>query len=106
VNAQPTLFDAISDLELQAMRFHRDNPQVYRAFRERALALIAQGQHHGSGKFLTEQIRYDPRITTSGIPVKVNNSHTAYFVRMFVDEYPQHRGFFELRRVKNGTVNP
>lgn len=79
--------------------FHEANPEVYRAFKVKALRLIHAGVRRYSAKAIVEVIRYD-RVIKAHDPdgFRINNNHSSGFARLFARDYPQHRHFFSYRR--------
>lgn len=93
---QPRLIgDGPHDAEFQA--FHRANPHIFEALRAKALEAKQNGLRTFGMKALVEDIRWDPKVRTSGKPWKLNNNHTAAYARLLMEETPELRGFFRLR---------
>ncbi len=80
------------------MDWHNANPSVYKAFRERALAAVSKRKKFGA-KAIMEVLRWESEIDR-GEDWKINNSYVAYFSRVFVTEFPEHRDYFEFREVR------
>lgn len=78
--------------------FHNDNPGVWRLFKRFTFELIEAGRTRYSVDAIFNRIRWHVEIETRGEAVKINNDFTAYYARMFMATYPQHAGFFELRK--------
>ncbi len=79
--------------------FDAANPEVYRAFKVKALRLIHAGVRRYSASAIVEVIRYD-RVIKSHDPdgFRINNNHRAAYARRFVADYPQHAHFFQMRK--------
>ena len=100
---QPDLFTpphVPTDLELAFSKFHRENPQVWKIFREYALIAIARGHKHYGAKTIFEAIRFHTDMQIKGDIFKLNNNLPPYYSRLFMQTYPEHQGFFETRKVK------
>lgn len=100
---QPGLFDAKPKAGKTAAfeAFHAENGWVYEAFKRRALALIQRGERrrYSAGTIVDLMRWHDPRSTTTAdLPegFKIANAHSAFYGRMFLMEFPEHREFFRL----------
>ena len=102
------LFDTMkSDLELKFEKFHAENPHIYHLFCRFAME-GAQVRDHYSVAAIWERIRWHIDVETRedmenpddpGKPLKLNNNHKAYYVRMFHKDYPRMDGFFRTREL-------
>jgi hypothetical protein len=89
----------MTDLEREFNEFHADNPHVYALVIEFAMKAIAAGRTSLSIALIFERIRWHLYVDTkSDDEFKLNNNHRAFYARLFMQDHPQHRGFFELRR--------
>lgn len=74
---------------------------VYEAFKRRALQLIDKGRRRYGAKRIVEEIRYDTTLQHApeyADGYKVNNNMTSLYARRFMEEHPEHDGFFKTRR--------
>ena len=95
-----TLFD--TDKLTEAFeKFDAENPRVWYAFRAVTLRMINSGFEHYGAKAIWEYIRFNFAMETKG-EFKLNNNYTAFYARKFEREFPEHKGFFELRKRKTG----
>lgn len=78
--------------------FHRLNPHVYRALRDKALRMRRTGRTHFGIAAIYEAARYDAALETVGEVWKLNNNHRAYYARLLMQLEPELRGFFATRR--------
>lgn len=85
------------------LKYHHDNPEIYRAFKRYAFRAINRGYRHWGAKSVFEVIRWETGLTGND-DFKVNNNYTALYARMFMDEYPQYAGFFRTRESKFDKV--
>ena len=90
-----------SDLERSFNVFHRANPEVYKLFKKYALQAAQARHRHFGSKMIFERMRWHTMIETTDADYKLNNNYTAYYARLFMADYPEHREFFRTRRVKN-----
>lgn len=86
-------FKKESDLWQDFLAFHNRNPHVYDLLKESILASIAEGFVDDSIARHIEYVRKVLRIT-------ICSNHRAYYARIFIEEYPQHRDYFKLRPVR------
>jgi len=80
--------------------YHEHNPNVYKAFKEKTLETISKGFQHYGAKGIFELIRWYTGISAHGDCFKVNNSYTAFYARLFEEEFPQYKNFFRNRKSK------
>ena len=80
-------------------RFDRLNPNVYRLVVMLARQSIAAGATRISMKQIFENLRASYRIArVSNEPWKINNDFSALYSRKLVEQYPDLRPYFELRK--------
>lgn len=101
--AQRSLWDAVQtaggrDLEEEFWEFHRQNPHVYAALRERALGLRRMGHKRYSIKTLLEVERWHTDMQTApDAKYKLNNNHAPFYARLLMEREPELAGLFETR---------
>ena len=78
-------------------RFHQDNPRVYEMFKRFTFRAIRAGFTHYSAKSICERMRWHTDIETRDEEFRLNNNYTAYYARLFMEDHPQHDGFFRKR---------
>lgn len=81
--------------------FHRENPHVYQAFEKQALEAIGRGRKKLSAKLIINWIRWNEYLRTSDKNFKINDICQAYYARLFVEKHPEHKGVFEMRKLRN-----
>lgn len=79
--------------------YHQDNPRVFDMFRRFALEAIESGRERLGARVIWERMRWFSMIETDD-EFKLNDHYIAYYARMFVYFYPEHRGFFTFRTLK------
>jgi len=89
-----------NDVSEKWKRFHNDNPQVYDLIKHFTFQAINAGHKHYSIQMITERVRWHTMIETNGEPFKMNNSHNAYYARLFMKDHPEHAGFFRTRKTR------
>lgn len=88
---------ASNDNKARFDEFHAENPHVYELVKHYAKQAIQSGHKHYGMKSIMERVRWHTSIETNDT-FKINNNHSPYYARMFMDDYPQHAGFFHTRK--------
>lgn len=86
-----------SNLEADWQRFHDANPRVWELFVRFAFEAIAAGHKRYSSDAILHRIRWHTSVETKGGDFKLNDHHTAYYARLFLERYQQYPDFFETR---------
>lgn len=77
--------------------FHAANPQFYAQFKQFTFQAIEAGQKIGA-RLIGERIRWEHLVVMRRVDAfKLNNNHLPYYSRLFMEDFPQHAGFFEIR---------
>ena len=101
-DAADVLFGAKTDRKSRTfLRFHADNPKVYRLFVRYTKEAQARGRKPGAW-LIAGRIRWYAQIETRGDPFKLNNNWIAYYARMFHHDHPDMGQVFELRDAAAG----
>lgn len=93
-------------LQVPFEQFHKENPQVYKLFKDIAMELIEAGHQHIGSKMIWEVIRYKTSIRKDAPKrgdLKLNNNYTPYYARQFCQEFPQHENKFEFRSAQGAV---
>lgn len=78
--------------------YHAANPHVYEVFKKFASDAIQAGLAKYSARAIVHRIRWHFDVETARTDdFKINNNHSPFYARLFLEEHPQHAGFFELR---------
>ena len=90
--------------------FHEKHPQIWGLFVENCFEKINQGFTRFSAKGIIEQIRWKENLTNGKNKLKpgysLSNDYTCWYARKFIESYPQHREFFELRKRSSANRPP
>lgn len=78
--------------------YHQDNPQVYEAFENFTMQVIASGRKYFSGRAIFERIRWHSQIEAKNDTFKINDHQVPFYARLFEEKHPQYKGFFKKRR--------
>ena len=83
-----------------AEQYHKDNPDIWKAFEKFTLEAVAAGKKHYSSKSIFERIRWETEVEAKHEIFKINNNFTPHYARIFEKKYPNLEGFFRKRKVK------
>lgn len=78
-------------------RFHAENPHIYRLFCHFADELLRRGREHYSARLICSRIVWHIDTTTVGDGFKINDHHSPFYARLWLEEHPEHEGFFRTR---------
>ena len=78
--------------------YHKENPQVYEAFKKFTFQAIRHGKKNLGSKMVFERIRWYTAVEARSDSFKLNNNYHAYYARKFMKEYPEYKGFFRTRK--------
>lgn len=78
--------------------YHAENPHIYEAFKAYAQQLIAAGVTKLSAYLIYERMRWESLVTGND-GYKLNNNYRPYYARLFMQDFPQFEGYFDLRAV-------
>lgn len=101
ITTQPTLFDDEQSVYKQFLAFHAKYPKVYDLYKAFCFQLINKDYTKIGSKMIIERIRWE--IATGSkddAGFKINNNYTAHYARLFAQEYPQYKDYFEFREIK------
>lgn len=77
-----------------------ENPQVYDLFKRFTFEAISKGHKHLSAWMIANRIRWETAIVTTGNDYKISNDFIALFARKFMEDFPEHDGFFRTKTMK------
>ena len=89
--------DPPSKLKAQWENCKRKNPELLPELAKLARELKNCGHSRYSMDGLFHILRWETRTTTGETGLKVNNNYTAFAARDLMDQYPDLKGFFQLR---------
>lgn len=79
-------------------RFHAENPHIYERFCFYTMQAIKAGRTRYSARTIIERIRWHTSIESNDPDFKINDHCCPFYSRLFEQDHPRHRGFFEKRR--------
>lgn len=86
-------------IEEAFLRFHGENPQVYRELVMLARRATRAGATHLGIGMLFEVLRWRHTLRTGGDEFKLNNNYRSYYARLIMLREPDLDGVFETRRL-------
>jgi hypothetical protein len=94
-----SLFD--DPIQVAFLKFHRENPHVYRMLVKFARQVKDSGRRRYGIKSLFERLRwhYDFEVK-SETDFKLNNNFTSRFARLLMEQEPDLEGVFETRKLR------
>ena len=81
-------------------RHHAENPHIYRMFCHYALK-AAEVRKYYSAKSVFHRVRWETQIVERNSDYKIDDGWISHYARKFMEDFPQHEGFFELRVRRN-----
>ena len=92
----------MTELGTRFAAFDKANPHIGRMFDAITLSLIEKGCKRYSADAILHRVRWETMVMVtqawgSGSVFKINDHWSACYARRFLDQYPEHEGFFELR---------
>lgn len=99
---QLVLFEGISTRKggSKFIEHHQKNPHIYEAFKKYALQ-VAQVRSHYSARTIIHVLRFHSTVSEEGTEFKVSNNWSPFYGRMFMNEFPQYKGFFKTMKGSN-----
>lgn len=83
--------------------WYQKNRHIYRAFEELALKMWYSGRKRYSARTIVEVIRWNTDLRDSSKTWKLNDHFTPGMARLFIEENPRCKGFFELREREHAS---
>lgn len=98
----------IDQLEAEAMRFHLEHPEVWSLFIQFTKDRISRGFSHYSARAIFHRIRWETAVPEYelGKGFKMNDHHSPFYSRWFMEAYPRHDGFFRIRYQTSADAPP
>lgn len=88
------------EMREQCEAFHKEHPEVWDLFVRFTFEMIDRGfKNYSAQHGIFARIRWEIDAGGNGTSeFKINNNHSAFYARRFMKVYPEHDGFFRLRR--------
>jgi hypothetical protein len=79
--------------------YHKSNPEIYNLF-VKFTNMATQRKKYYSAKAIFHRIRWESMISGEG-DYKIDDGWISHYARKFMDDFPQHSGFFQTRDRRN-----
>ena len=91
------------ELEEAAKKFHLSNPNVWALYVRFTREMSERGFSNYSANAIFERIRWETdTVGEDGKSTfKVNNNHRPYYARWYMNRFPEHKGFFRIRKLSS-----
>jgi len=84
--------------------YHKNHPEIYDLF-VKFTNMATQRKKYYSAKAIFHRIRWESMISSDTHQLlgdyKIDDGWISHYARMFMDDFPQHQGFFQTRDRKN-----
>ncbi len=99
---QLKLFEGITNSDFP--EYHKNNLHIYESFKKFAFIAIGKGHTRLSSDFIFHAIRWNTPIRADKDHFKLNNNYTPFYSRMFVNEHPEYKDFFVMKKSKFDNI--
>ena len=90
----------MTELKQKFNEWDIENPQVYNLFKRFTFEALDKGHKNLSAWMIVNRIRWETAIVTTGNDYKISNDFIALFSRKFMEDFPEHDGFFRTKIMK------
>lgn len=84
----------IDPIESNFRKFNRENPVIYKLFKEFTFQAINRGHKKLSSEMIINRIRWETSVMSNDKDYKINNNYKPFYSRMFMNEHSQYQDFF------------
>lgn len=81
--------------------YHEENPHIYDLFQRFAGEALGRGYKNYSANAIFERIRWYVNVETVGDQFKINNSYRPYYARKLMEDDPNFKDFFRIRKLQD-----
>lgn len=85
-------------------RYHAENPGLYETFKAYTFEAIESGYRNFSARMIVEKIRWETGVVARNSDFKIDNGITAFYARLFMEQFPQYRDYFRTRASVTDSV--
>ena len=89
--------------------FHKNNPKIYILFIKFTNMVIERKRKYYSAKAIFHRIRWETMMSSTTHQLlgdfKIDDGWISHYARKFMDDFPQHRGFFKTQVRHNSYHN-
>ena len=83
--------------------WHKANPKVWLYFEKFALEAVGRRVKKISHWLIINRIRWEVSILTTGEDFKISNDYIAFYARLWIALYPQHKDLFTIKKMIGET---
>lgn len=80
--------------------WHKKNPHVWELFEKFSMQAIASGRKKISHWLIINRIRWETSIVTTGVDFKISNDYIAFYARLWIAKFPEHKDLFNIKHMK------
>lgn len=102
------MYSRHDEIEDAFLAFHKEHPEFWDMFVQFTKQAMDRGFKTFGSKAVFERIRWDTAVPTKDdetCETKLQNSFHAFYARLFMEEFPEHKGYFETR-FQPSTLKP
>lgn len=85
-------------------KHHAENPDIYDRFCYYANKAASVREYY-SAKCIFHRIRWETQIEEKQSDFKIDDGWISHYARKFMDEHPEHEGFFQTRKRRDSYHN-
>lgn len=89
--------------QTQHDNYHKENPHIYSRFEYYTFEAISAGRTRFGSQMILERLRWYEIVEAKNDKFKINNDMGAYYSRLFMNQYPEYKGIFNIRKSKLDT---
>jgi hypothetical protein len=79
--------------------WHKDNPMIWAYFQRFSLEAVAKNCKKISHWLIINRIRWEVYVLTTGEDFKIDNNFIAFYARLWIEKYPQHKDLFNIKHM-------
>ena len=76
--------------------YHKENPEIYNHF-ERFALIAASKRKYYSAKSIFHRVRWESMVSSIDDDYKIDDGWISHYARKFMEDHPEHEGFFKTR---------
>ena len=81
-------------------KHHTENPEIYELFCHYAKQAAVVKEYY-SAKCIFHRVRWETQIVEKNSSFKIDDGWISHYARKFMEDFPEHDGFFSTRQRRN-----
>ena len=81
------------------LEWHTANPMVWKMFQQFVFQAVKMNRRKISHWLIINRIRWEIFIMTTGNEFKISNDSIAFYARLWMETYPEHKDLFNIKRM-------